>query len=256
MARITEQKIRSIIREVLQEDAPASFDVEDLDSSLSWITDPIDKYKGRADVADEYFKIAPETTDIDLARSSQNVRRFASASGIIARRLGLSPPVITSGKRSAQQQAVAMQLKFNSGEDLYDLYINQCRECTQIAGGESNARDLIDRLIQIFSEKRDENISQQDAMRQAIGALRETPISAHQAGMSIDFRIAEGMERIFRELRPYSTFSVIDETSTSAPHWHVFVRSFSRSSYERLADGAEPEASREQEGVDPDIDAD
>ena len=236
MAKITEQKIRSIIREVLQEDAPRSFDVEDLDSGFSWITDPIDKYKGRADVAGEYFKIAPETTDIDLARSSQDVRRF--------------------GKRSARQQAVAMQMKFNSGEDLYDLYINQCRECTQIAGGESSARDLIDRLVQIFSEKRDENISQQDAMRQAISALRETQISAHQAGMSIDFRITEGMERIFRALRPYSTFSVIDETSTSAPHWHVFVRSFSRSSYERLAAGDEPEASREQEGVDPDIDAD
>ena len=136
MVRITEQKLRSIIREVLREDAPASFDVEDLESSLSWITDPIDKYKGRADVAGEYFKIAPETSDIDLSRSSQDVRRFASASGIIARRLGLSHPVITSGKRSARQQAVAMQLKFNSGEDLYDLYINQCSECTQVAGGE------------------------------------------------------------------------------------------------------------------------
>ena len=64
------------------------------------------------------------------------------------------------------------------------------------------------------------------------------------------------MERIFDALRPYSSFNVIDETSTAAPHWHVFVRTFTRSRYERLVQGAVPEDSREQEGVDPDIDAD
>ena len=44
MPKITEQKLRSIIRQILLEDVPGGFEVEDLGGIGSWISDPIDKY--------------------------------------------------------------------------------------------------------------------------------------------------------------------------------------------------------------------
>jgi hypothetical protein len=258
MLKITEHRLRAIIRQTLLEDVPSRFDVEDLDSPLSWISDPIDKYKGRADVSGETFKIAPETSDIDLSGSTQDVRRFASAVGIISNRMGLETPVVTSGKRGARGQAVAMLMKFKGGEDLLDLYVYECSECMQIVGDETRATDLINNIIDIFSSiSGDDGISEREAIRNVASLLRETTISAHQAGMAIDFRPTRGIEAVFSALRRYASFDTIDETNRpGAAHWHVFVREFSRRGYEDVVENIRRQISTSQEGADPDLDAD
>jgi len=258
MPKITEQKLRSIIRQILLEDVPGGFEVEDLGGIGSWISDPIDKYKGRSDVTGEMFKVAPETSDIRLSRSSQDVRRFASAVGIVSDRMGFETPVVTSGKRSAQGQAVAMLMKFKNGEDLLDLYIYECSECLEIVGDESAATELINSIIDIFSSMSgDEGLTERDAIRDVTALLRRIKISAHQAGMAIDFRPTQGLSEIFEALRNYASFNIIDETNRpGASHWHVFVKEFSRSGYEDVVGNVQRRDPRSQEGIDPDQDID
>tara|TARA_R110001583_G_scaffold12612_7_gene55830 strand:- start:9233 stop:10006 length:774 start_codon:yes stop_codon:yes gene_type:complete len=256
--KIKESTLRRIIVKKLLEDVPSSFNVENLGGLSSWLTDPLDKYAGRADVDNEIFKIAPETSDISLSRSSQEVRRFASAVGIISDRMGLETPVVTSGKRSAQEQAVAMLMKFKSGEDLLDLYVYECSECLEIVGDETRATDLINSIVDIFAGMSPGgDLSESEAVRKVSALLRATRISAHQAGMAIDFRPTQGLEGIFSALRDYASFNTIDETSRpGASHWHVFVKRFSRRSYEDVVENLRRRRPQSQEGIDPEQDID
>ena len=256
--KIKESTLRRIIAKKLLEDVPSSFDVENLGGRSSWITDPLDKYAGRADVDNEMFKVAPETSDIDLSRSSQDVRRFASAVGILSDRMGFDTPVVTSGKRSAQEQAVAMLMKFKDGEDLLDLYVYECSECLEIVGDETRATELINSIVDIFSSIRsDGGLTERDAIREVSAFLRTTRLSAHQAGVAIDFRPTRGLETIFNTLRNYASFNMIDETSRpGASHWHVFVKEFSMRSYEDVVENVQRQGPSSQEGADPDQDID
>jgi len=220
--KISKSRLRRIIREEVSFILEAKgFEVEpDNNTILGKIGKKIGIIPRSQEVSGELFRMSG-VSDRGLENSTEDVRNFAKAIGYVAKLKGIETPVVTSGKRSAEKQAESMYNKFKKGEDLIKLYATDCAECQELAGGSQVAKSIVEKMINLFK--------QNDGYREAAKYLKgfyPQVISAHQTGESIDLRVTSGIEEVIKFLKSHADISIIDETSSKFPHWHVHVRSF------------------------------
>jgi len=158
--------------------------------------------------------------DADVKNLKEEAVLFTAVVDKLHEELRLKEPTITSGHRDPDRQARAMYTLWNNNGSEYvkGLYTD-CKSCAE------NAGETAAQLVNVF----DSAPSPEEAISSGAGIIQGNPISAHNDGEAVDYRMYghEGsVDQIIAAAfeRGYVQGEIIDETSAKPPHWHVTVQ--------------------------------
>ena len=175
---------------------------------------------------------APDTDSNITERTGQ----FADLMDVVAKQLGLPPPIITSGLRGPDRQAKAMFniWRKNGPEYLINLYGNLCASCSKDAG------NIAEKLADVWGKSkgfipRPLILSGSDKAKQLIQLGVQilssgNNISAHQTGEALDYGLvsnnAGDIQKILSYIKSNNLADIeeIDESGNKGgPHIHITV---------------------------------
>lgn len=175
---------------------------------------------------------APDTDSNITERTGQ----FADLMDVVAKQLGLPPPIITSGLRGPDRQAKAMFniWRKNGPEYLINLYGNLCASCSKDAG------NIAEKLADVWGKSkgfipRPLILSGSDKAKQLIQLGVQilssgNNISAHQTGEALDYGLvsnnAGDIQKILSYIKSNNLAEIeeIDESGNKGgPHIHITV---------------------------------
>ena len=175
---------------------------------------------------------APDTDSNITERTGQ----FADLMDVVAKQLGLPPPIITSGLRGPERQAKAMFniWRKNGPEYLINLYGSLCASCSKDAG------NIAEKLADVWGKNkgfipRPLILSGSDKAKQLIELgvkilSSGNNISAHQTGEALDYGLvsnnAGDIQKILSYIKSNNLAEIeeIDESGNKGgPHIHITV---------------------------------
>ena len=168
--------------------------------------------------------------DADISNLSDDAVLFTAIVDKLHEELKLKEPTVTSGHRDPERQARAMwTLWSNNGTEYLQSLYTDCKSCAHNAG--TTATEI--------AKSFESSANPDDAIAAAAALIQGEPISAHNYGKAVDYRMYghEGsVDKIIATAfeRGYIQGEIIDETAAKPPHWHVTVQSVTQAGRDYL----------------------
>lgn len=210
----SKKKLRQIVRAYLFEGLETSgYDWSDVGALLG---------KGAANVKDYRIKISDDVSDKNLEGTDQDlINIILNFSVWLEENYPNSPvPIITSGNRKPQAQASALLVKHKMGDDIFDLYVNQCFSCVRHMGGKQNAKVIMGKVMEVLDN---DSLDYKQKKNLLTRLFQKNPISLHMSGMAIDLgsqpRLLESLLEFVDVTGLGKSLDIIEETKP--PHIHI-----------------------------------
>ena len=210
----SKKKLRQFVKAYLFEGVETSgYDLTDVGALIG---------KGAANVKDYRIKISDEVSDKNLEGTDQDlINIILNFSVWLEENYPKSPvPIITSGNRKPQAQVRALLVKHKKGDDIFDLYVNQCFSCVRHMGGKQNAEKIMSKVMKVLDN---DSLDYDQKEEILVRFLQKNPISLHMSGLAIDLGAQPGLlDRLleFVELVGLEgSLDIIEETKP--PHIHI-----------------------------------
>lgn len=178
--------------------------------------------RGAENIKDFRIKISDDVSDKYLKKTDQGlVNIILNFASWLEEKYPDSPiPIITSGNRSALAQTKALIRKKQKGDDVFDLYVNQCFSCVRHMGGKQNAEKIMSKVTNILDNAL-YTIDEKEKLLEIF--LEKNPISLHMSGLGIDLGDQPGLLDKLLEFVEHAKFDgrldIIQETKP--PHIHI-----------------------------------